>query len=262
MDNWFRINCGEEQMSGGTGGGATLVKPNTLRWYFTKHYTGPQFRLWSDYHLGTIGLALVLSGVWFVLPQLDEPTLTGVRYGFVGLHIMAQVAWQLWNVFTRQWRWREMLPLHMCGIATWVEVALLLTEWQPLFEWVYFFGITGGVLALLFPDSGNYGFPHFRYIQTTFAHTVLVAVPFFYIAQMGYTLTPVGTLRASLIMVAYMTFLFFLNFALKSNYMFLRHKPLTASPYDVMPPWPGYIAVVVGIGVVVVLMMSVPFWVL
>lgn len=264
MGNWheFTNDCADDASPPGAGGGGAIVQPNTLRWYFSKHYTGPAFRLWSDYHLGTIVLALALSGVWFLIPQLPSTALTPIRITFILLHLIAQTGWQLWNVFTRQWNWREMLPLHMCGIATWVEVGLLLTGWQPLFEWVYFFGVTGGVMALLFPDSGNYGFPHFRYLQTTFAHMILVIVPFFYIAQMGYTLTPLGTLRASLIMLAYMTLLFFLNLALKSNYMFLRHKPLTASPYDAMPPWPKYIAVVIGIGVVVVTLMSVPFWLL
>jgi len=44
-----------------------------------------------------------------------------------------------------------------------------------------------------------------------------------------------------------------------SNYLFIAHKPETASLLDVLPPWPYYIAYIEVIGLVMCLILYIPF---
>ncbi len=57
----------------------------------------------------------------------------------------------------------------------------------------------------------------------------------------------------------YLAAVFVINLLLKSNYMFIAHKPETASLMDVLGPWPWYILALEGIGLVMVLILYFPF---
>jgi hypothetical integral membrane protein (TIGR02206 family) len=58
-----------------------------------------------------------------------------------------------------------------------------------------------------------------------------------------------------------MVAIFFLNLAIGSNYMFVAHKPLTPSLIDVLGPWPWYILSLEAIGLVLFLLLYLP-WVI
>jgi len=57
----------------------------------------------------------------------------------------------------------------------------------------------------------------------------------------------------------YMVLIFFVNLWLGSNYLFVAHKPATASVLDMLPPWPYYILYIEAIGVVLTLLLYLPF---
>ena len=52
---------------------------------------------------------------------------------------------------------------------------------------------------------------------------------------------------------------FFLNQMIGSNYLFIAHKPETASLIDVLGPWPWYILVLEVIGIVMCLLLYLPY---
>ena len=57
-----------------------------------------------------------------------------------------------------------------------------------------------------------------------------------------------------------MAVIFVFNLLIGSNYLFIAHKPATASLMDVLPPWPVYIIFIEIIGVVVSLLLYAPFF--
>jgi hypothetical integral membrane protein (TIGR02206 family) len=57
----------------------------------------------------------------------------------------------------------------------------------------------------------------------------------------------------------YMLIIFFINQAIGSNYMYVAHKPETASLLDVMPAWPWYILWLEAIGLLNCLILYIPF---
>ncbi len=56
-----------------------------------------------------------------------------------------------------------------------------------------------------------------------------------------------------------MGIVFVINMLIGSNYLFIAHKPPTASLLDVLPPWPYYIAYIEAIGLVMCLILYIPF---
>jgi uncharacterized membrane protein YwaF len=50
-----------------------------------------------------------------------------------------------------------------------------------------------------------------------------------------------------------------INDLIGSNYLFIAHKPETASLLDVLPPWPGYIPIIIALGVGFILLFYLPF---
>ena len=56
-----------------------------------------------------------------------------------------------------------------------------------------------------------------------------------------------------------MAVIFVFNLVIGSNYLFIAHKPVTASLMDVLPPWPVYIIFLELIGAVMSLILYLPF---
>jgi len=55
-------------------------------------------------------------------------------------------------------RWQEGLPLHLCDFSTMAVILYFLTQKRDFFVFAFFFGIAGGGMSILTPDT-VYGFP-------------------------------------------------------------------------------------------------------
>jgi hypothetical integral membrane protein (TIGR02206 family) len=56
-------------------------------------------------------------------------------------------------------RWQEGLPLHLCDFSTMAIILYFLTQKRDFFIFAFFFGIAGGGMSILTPDT-VYGFPY------------------------------------------------------------------------------------------------------
>ena len=57
----------------------------------------------------------------------------------------------------------------------------------------------------------------------------------------------------------YLVFVFILNQIIGSNYLFIAHKPETASLLDVLPPWPYYILIIELLAAIFIFLFYAPF---
>jgi hypothetical integral membrane protein (TIGR02206 family) len=133
------------------------------------------------------------------------------------------------------------LPLHICGISTYAVVMLLIFRSQPFFSFSYYAGISGAIQAIITPDV-SIGFPHFLFITYYSSHiSIIIGVAY---AAIAYSMKPslVGLRNAAIFTNLYAAGIFFINYLLETNYLFLRHKPHGDSLMDIMGPWPIYIA--------------------
>ena len=231
-----------------------------LAQFFTKDWSGPAFEMFGSAHLVALGL-IVLLNIWLVWQYrgADESTRNKLRWTLACILWANEVGWHIWNYLTDQWNIQTMLPLHLCSVLVWVGALALVTKNHGVYEFMYFMGIAGALQALLTPDVGIYGFPHYRFWQTYISHGLIVTVAIYMTLVEGFRPTWKSLGRVFLWINVYLGIVFVVNQLIGSNYLFIAHKPPTASLLDVLPPWPYYIAYIEVIGLVMCLILYIPF---
>lgn len=228
--------------------------------FFAKDYTGEPFRLFSLSHLIALGVvALVNLLLVYLRRDLSPRARQAWRYGLAMLLIVDEAAWHLWNWSTGQWTIQTMLPLHLCSVFVFLSAIMLVTRSYAIYEFAYFLGIGGAIQALLTPDAGIYGFPHFRFFQVMISHGSIVTAAIYMTVVEKYRPYWKSLLRVALGTNVYMLLVGMVNVLLGSNYLFIAHKPATASLMDVLGPWPWYILSVEVIGLAISLLLYLPF---
>lgn len=227
---------------------------------FARDYTGGAFELLGVPHLvglaviALINLALITGG-----RRLSERARRRVRYGLAGVLLVTETSWHVWNIVVGMWTVQTLLPLHLCSILIWLSAVMLLTENYTIYEFVYFMGIGGALQALLTPDAGIYGFPHYRFFEVLVSHGALVTSGVYMTVVEGFRPVPRSLVRVFVGSNLYMALVGIVNTVLGSNYLFVARKPETASLLDVLPPWPWYIPVLELIGLVTMALLYAPF---
>ncbi|GAK52247.1 conserved hypothetical integral membrane protein [Candidatus Moduliflexus flocculans] len=152
-----------------------------------------------------------------------------------------------------------MLPLHLCSALVWTSAIMLLTRSYRLYEFIYFLGIGGATQALLTPDAGIYGFPHYRWFQTFLAHILIVSSVVYMTAVERYRPTWKSLKRAIIALNIYAAFVGVVNALLGSNYLFIARKPDIPTLLDQLAPWPWYILELEVLALIVFVLLYVPF---
>ena len=228
--------------------------------FFARDYTGAPFQLFGPAHLVALALILLvnLSLLW-VRRSNSAQLKNTIRYTLAGTLLVVETSWHLWNAFTGQWTLQTMLPLHLCSALVWLTIIMLLTRNYQIYEFAYLLGIAGALQALLTPDAGIYGFPHFRFFQVMLSHGALVTSAMFMTLVEGYRPTSRSLVRVLIGGNLYMAAVGLVNWAIGSNYLFIAHKPETASLLDMLPAWPWYILYIEALGVAFALLFYLPF---
>jgi hypothetical integral membrane protein (TIGR02206 family) len=227
--------------------------------YFTYNYSGGSFVLFDGAHLAF--LALIMVGILSLrlLRGKSEKTLRTFRMLLVFLSVSNELGYHLWRAWYGDWNVQTMLPLHLCSVFVVLNAIMLLKKNYRLYEFSIFLGVGGAMQALLTPDAGIYGLPHYRAVQTLLAHGLIIAGPIYMTVVEGFRPTWRSIPRVFLGANIYMAFVGLVNWLLGSNYMFIAHKPETASLIDLLGPWPWYILGLEAVGLAVCLIIYLPF---
>ena len=154
--------------------------------YFAKDYPGEPFHLFAPSHLAALVAVILLNLSFSFLRGAAPADLAFVRYTLAAIILLNELAWHLWHLATRQWTPQTMLPLHLCSVMVYLSAFTLMTRQAAAYELLYFMGIGAASQALLTPDLGPYGFPHFRYWQTFISHGLLVSGPIYLTVVEGF----------------------------------------------------------------------------
>ncbi len=227
--------------------------------FFAYDYQGAPFEFLGIAHIGAL---LFLMGLNFFLLRYrhkDELTRKKVRVTLAIILWLDEASWHLWNIVHGVWNVQEHLPLHACSILIWLAGFMLIFKQYRIYEFTYFMGIAGAIQALFTPDIGIYGFPHFRFFQTFISHGLLVTSAIFLTTVEGMRPTWRSILRVILIANIYMLVVFGINHLIGSNYLYVAHKPPGPTLLDALPDWPWYLLYMEAIGLVMFLLLYLPF---
>lgn len=228
--------------------------------FFALDYQGDPFVLFGRAHVtALILIALIAMAVIAYRDRFGSRLRAGTRYGLAAILLINESAWHAWNYFTGQWTVQTMLPLHLCSVLVFASAYMLLVKDKRIYEFVYFLGIGGATQALLTPDAGAYGFPHFRFFQVMVSHGAIFVAALYMTFVEGWRPYWSSLRRVIVWGNIYMIAIFLLNRVLGSNYLFIAHKPETASLIDVLGPWPLYIFSLELIALVMCLLLYMPY---
>lgn len=226
--------------------------------YFLYDYTGAPFVLFGAGHLLSLLVILALNFGLLALRGSSERTRRTIRISMAILLWMDEAAWHVWNLYWGHWTVQQ-LPLHICSILIWLAGIMLIFKVYRIYEFVYFIGIGGALQALLTPDGGIYGFPHFRIFQTMISHGLLVTAGIYMTVVEGFRPTWRSFARVVLGLNLYALAIFPINLLLGTDFLYINGKPATASLLDMLPPWPYYLFFMEAIGLAVFLLLYLPF---
>lgn len=228
--------------------------------YFAKDWKGPAFELFGTPHL--IGIGLILALNVFLIFGWKNPSSRAkliFRYTVATVLVINETLWHWWNWYIGAWSFQNTLPLHICSLMVWLSAYMLYTDNYFIYDFIYFLGIGAATQALLTPDAGIYGFPHFRFFQTLVSHGLIVTAAVYMTTIEGLRPTWQSLKRVAIGANIYMAIIFMFNQLTGSNYMFIARKPDTASLMDAMPEWPWYILFLEAMGLAVCLILYIPF---
>ena len=221
-----------------------------------------EFQFLGVPHIVALALTITLPIALSVLVRnADSSVLTNaVCYLLAGILIINEIGGWIYRAATVQSLSvfvQSYLPLHICGVALFVVVFVLLLRNQTLYEIGYFWGIVGTLNAVITPQLGV-GFPHYRFFQYFIVHGGIVVSVLF--ATWGLRMRPTlkGLLRSFLLANFYMVVIAGVNLLLKSNYMFICEPPYTKSPFF-FAPWPWYIPILDGVAFILFFLVYSPF---
>jgi len=199
------------------------------------------------------GLIVIKRGMKGDAPRRDR-----IKWVLILLFLVWEVEWQAWYVITDTWSLQKNLPLHMCSIMVWVSIYGLWTGKRFVYALMYFFGIAGAIQAIITPDA-IYAFPHLRFMNTLFSHSLLVISGLWVVFVEGYRPTLKDLWKCVAVVNVFAIPVYLLNISIGSNYLYVGGKPETASLMDYFPAWPWYFPILLGLLIVIMLGMYLPF---
>ena len=206
-------------------------------------YNDNPFSFFSQHHISAL---LVLFGIYVLIflfrKKLIAPNIDiKMRYIIAAALILQEVSLSIWRLSNGAWHAGTSLPLHLCGASIVLSAIMLINKNYTLFEINYFWGLGGAIQALLTPDIGMYGFPHYRFIQFFTSHGLLLVAVLYMVFVHKYAPTHKSIWKVFGITLAYTAFIAIFNLIFNGNYLFICRKPEAGSIMDVMGPWPWYI---------------------
>ena len=209
--------------------------------YFVYDYVGNPFILFGVWHIAALLLIVIINFAMPGFKRSSEKNRNVVRWTIALILWADELSWHIWNLYWGHWTIQTMLPLHICSILIWLAGFMLIFKNYRIYEFAYFIGIGGAMQALLTPDAGIYGFPHYRIFQTMISHGLLITSAIYMTTVEGFRPTWKSFWRVIVGINIYAAIIFPINKILGTNYLFINGKPATASLLDALPAWPYYL---------------------
>ncbi|MEO2074803.1 MAG: TIGR02206 family membrane protein [Bacillus sp. (in: firmicutes)] len=209
--------------------------------WFGRSNKNYDFDMFSTSHFIVVVILVIVSVCIFLFrDSLKNKKMRRVEIGFAISLIIIEATYHFWMFINGSWNVSHAIPLELCSISLILTIVLLLTRLKIIYEILLFTALLGASQALLTPLL-NYDFPHFRFFHFFYTHLMIIWVPLYFTWVLGYRPTIWSVVKLFVFLNVLMPFIMIINKLVGGNYMFLSHKPDSASLLDVLGPYPWYI---------------------
>lgn len=184
---------------------------------------------------------LFISSPLLIARFLNKSQKKMFSYLMGGLLILDFIAENAGYALSGTWDVQYNLPLQLCGISSLICCFLpFVKNKEKLFQFVYYTGIIGGVMAILTPQM-NYFDGTLRYFLNYYvSHSLIIALPIFMFLHLDMKLPRLSWFKLWINLNILMAIIMPINFLLGSNYMYVNSPPEVDNPL-VIGEWPYYI---------------------
>jgi hypothetical integral membrane protein (TIGR02206 family) len=212
---------------------------------------------WSAEHIAAMAVtAVVAAGLVAGARRYGDAWAVPAGRALALVILSGFVCEQLTYALRGQWSAQVNLPLQLTDAVALVSVAAL---WRPdrrlLVELVYFWALSASLQAVITPDLQQ-AFPDVLFFTYFATHSGAVAAACLLVFGSRRTPRPGAVARAYAITAAFAAVAAVATVLTGGNYMFLRRKPVQGSLLDLMGPWPVYIIVGAGVGLLMFLALA------
>ncbi len=191
------------------------------------------FKIYSLQHFAAILVIAVVIAVSLVLISRSSQENKRKFKLFLGWSaLFVQILYMLWICSNGMFSLKDSLPLSICSVSLILVFLSIIIRKKIIINLLYFCGFPGTIYALLFPNL-MFDFPHFRFFEFFIAHGIILWMVLFYLFIEKIEITDREMLTAYIVTIAYLLCVMFVNEMLRSNYLYLRRKPVFASFFDV-----------------------------
>lgn len=209
-------------------------------------------------HAAALALTALLAASLVALVRSRPRHAPAVRAALAA-GIAALVAFELAVAGLEGWlTWKTFLPLELCDAALVLTVLALIRPHPLAAELVYFWAASGSLVAMITPDLA-WNFPRWEFVVFFGLHGLVLAAALVLVFGQGLRPRPGAPWRVFGITAGWAALAGLVNLALGTNFMYLRHKPISATPLDWMGPWPVYIATGAVVALVLFHVLALPF---
>ena len=221
------------------------------------------FVIFGNAHLITlfiiIAIAIVFPLIVKTRPVSQIILITKIMgVSLISLEFIKPLIWH----YSMNFPWIELVPIHMCNLSTLFIGIFLITKKRLFFEVAFFWGIGGGINALITPDIPN-SFPDPQYILFFFGHGLLIIAIAYACISLANRPTLNSVKNGIYFSLITLPVIYFINKILgpPANYWYLGSKPVGDSILNLFPAPPLHIPVLIIIGVILFFLIYSPYWV-
>lgn len=221
------------------------------------------FNIFGTYHLVTLAVILCVA-IFFPRTYRDKPvsqkenTAKILGISIIALELVKPFIWH-----SMDYPWIRLIPIHMCSLSGFFIGIFLLTKKRLFFEIAFFWGIGGGINALITPDV-TLTFPDPKYVLFFLGHGLLIVNIGYACIALSNRPTFKSVKNGIFFSLAVLPVIYIINLLLgpPANYWYLGAKPTEGqSLMDFFPDPPLHIPLLIIIGAFLFLLIYSPYWV-
>ncbi len=199
------------------------------------------FLTFGTQHLVTLGILAVLCALLFYAGTDPDPGKRKWLGRALGIVLMGYVACiYIQQGIARMLSWEYSLPLDLCNLVLIACIIALFHSGRLTAEIAYFWGLGGGIQALLTPDLGQ-GFPSWDFVLFFWGHGATLLAIVFLLSNRNFRPRKHNVLRMMIALNIYAVIVGTINAVAGWNYGYLCRKPVMPSMLDFLGPWPWYL---------------------
>ena len=192
---------------------------------------------WSRFSLIFMSVPLILARFLNRTQKIQVTYLIGV------IMILDFITENGGYIMSGTWDVQYNLPIQLCGISSLICCVLpFVKKKDKLFQFVYYTGVIGGIMAILTPQMNYFDGSLRYYLNYYVSHSLIIVLPIFMFLHLDLKLPKFSWFKIWIHLNILMAIIMPINFLLDSNYMYVNAAPKVNNPL-VIGEWPYYLLI-------------------